>query len=135
MRKLLGLNLNEMVNKKISEILDCNDFQNVLNTKEDIFDKKFFYKKYNVTVEQTILYVKENQLILLIMRDITIDEVKRNQMDKMRSETVEIAQKVIEKQMRVAQEIASLLGETTAETKVALTNLKNSIQTKIGETL
>ena len=35
---------------------------------------------------------------------------------------------VIDKQMRVAQEIASLLGETTAETKVALTNLKHSME-------
>lgn len=42
--------------------------------------------------------------------------------------TVDVAQKVIDKQMRVAQEIASLLGETTAETKVALTKLKGSIQ-------
>lgn len=30
--------------------------------------------------------------------------------------------------MRVAQEIASLLGETTAETKVALTSLKKSME-------
>lgn len=41
--------------------------------------------------------------------------------------TVEIADKVIEKQMRVVQEIASLLGETTAETKIALTKLKESL--------
>ena len=50
----------------------------------------------------------------------------------MRMSTVDTAQKVIEKQMRVAQEIASLLGETTAETKVALTRLKKSI-TDISE--
>ena len=31
-------------------------------------------------------------------------------------------------QMTVAQEIASLLGETTAETKVALTKLKKSME-------
>ncbi len=47
----------------------------------------------------------------------------------MRDSTVDIAQKVIEKQMVVAQEIASLLGETTAETKVALTNLKKTMST------
>ena len=35
---------------------------------------------------------------------------------------------MIEKQMRVAQEIASLLGETTAETKIALTRLKDTIE-------
>ena len=43
------------------------------------------------------------------------------------AKTVEMAQKVIEKQMMVAQEIAGLLGETTAETKVTLTKLRDSI--------
>ena len=38
-----------------------------------------------------------------------------------------MADRVVEKQMRIAQEIASLLGETTAETKIALTKLKESI--------
>ena len=47
--------------------------------------------------------------------------------EEFRRETVEITQKVIDKQMRVAQEIASLLGETTGETKAALTKLKKSI--------
>ena len=45
----------------------------------------------------------------------------------MHKDTVDMAQKVIDKQMIVAQEIASLLGETTAETKVTLTKLKNLI--------
>ena len=42
-------------------------------------------------------------------------------------QTVETADKVVEKQMRIVQEIASLLGETAAETKIALTKLKESI--------
>ena len=37
---------------------------------------------------------------------------------KVKENTLNAAQEVIEKQMRVAQEIASLLGETTAETKL-----------------
>ena len=41
--------------------------------------------------------------------------------------TIEVADKVVEKQMRIVQEIASLLGETAAETKIALTKLKESI--------
>ena len=41
-----------------------------------------------------------------------------------------MAQKVIEKQMIAAQEIASLLGETTAETKVTLNNLKSMIMSE-----
>ena len=42
-------------------------------------------------------------------------------------EGVNIAQKVIDKQMMVAQEIAGLLGETTAETKMTLTKLRDSM--------
>ena len=40
---------------------------------------------------------------------------------------IDITDKVIEKQMRIVQDIASLLGETTAETKIALTKIKNTV--------
>ena len=42
--------------------------------------------------------------------------------------TLEAADRVIDKQMRVVQDIASILGETTAETKVMLVKLKEAIQ-------
>ena len=42
--------------------------------------------------------------------------------------TLEAADQLIDKQMRVVQNIASILGETTAETKVILTKLKEAVQ-------
>jgi uncharacterized Fe-S cluster-containing protein len=42
---------------------------------------------------------------------------------KLKKETLEKAHDVINRQMRVAQEIASLLGETTAESKTTLLRL------------
>ena len=66
-------------------------------------------------------------MYLVFVKDISEEEQHKKQMESLRDSTVDIAQKVIVKQMRVAQEIASLLGETTAETKVALTNLKKSM--------
>ena len=69
-----------------------------------------------------------DNLVISIIKDIT-DETRREQeLDKERRRTAELADRVIEKQMRVAQEIASLLGETTAETKIALTRLKDTIE-------
>ena len=53
---------------------------------------------------------------------------KNKQLQNMKIEAIDMAQQVINKQMTVAQEIASLLGETTAETKVTLTKLKQLIQ-------
>ena len=132
-RKIFNLENDELHNKNIFEIIACPDIVLVNETKKDIMNNKCCYENYNIIVEQSILYIKENHMIVVIMKDITKDEKKQNQMHKMQNETVEIAQKVIDKQMRVAQEIASLLGETTAETKVALTKLKQSIQAEMGD--
>lgn len=134
-RKLFNLECDELHNKSIFEILDCVDIVTVSDTKKNIMNSKYSYKRYNIVVEQSILYLKENQMIIIVMKDITKEETQKEKMNKVRSETIEIAQKVIDKQMRVAQEIASLLGETTAETKVALTKLKNSMQSEMGEEL
>mgnify|MGYP003184101131 FL=1 len=61
------------------------------------------------------------------MRDITDRETERERKENLRNKTVETADNVVEKQMRIVQEIASLLGETAAETKVALAKLKESL--------
>ena len=47
---------------------------------------------------------------------------------EMRMQAVEIADDVAKKQLKIVQDIASLLGETTAETKIALTKLKDAIK-------
>lgn len=132
-QKLFGLDGKDVRGKHIYELLNCPDFETVQQTGEDLLDRKFSYEMYGITVEQSILYVKEYDVIIAIIKDISWEEKQKQQMYKVRYETIDIAQKVIEKQMRVAQEIASLLGETTAETKVALTKLKNSIQADMGE--
>ena len=132
-RTIFNIGSGDFMSKDIFEILDCPDIYEVSENKKDIINSKYYYEKYNVTVEQSILYIKENRTIIIIIKDITQEEKKQQQMYKVRCETVDLAQKVIDKQMRVAQEIASLLGETTAETKIALTKLKNSIQSEMGE--
>ena len=70
---------------------------------------------------------EDGRLLLCIMRDVTDEETEREKKENISRQTIEIADKVVDKQMRVVQEIASLLGETAAETKIALTKLKESI--------
>ena len=57
----------------------------------------------------------------------TDEQQQRERKEAIGRQTVEIADRVVDKQMRIVQEIASLLGETAAETKIALTKLKESI--------
>jgi len=132
-QKIFGLNKSSLEDKSIFEVLECGDFQIVIESKENIYDKKFYYEKYDMTVSQSIIYVPDQNIVVVVIKDITDEERQMQKMHKIREENVELAQKVIEKQMRVAQEIASLLGETTAETKVALTKLKKSIMSETGD--
>ena len=65
----------------------------------------------------------DEDLRVLMLLDITDTVMKDQQADVFKAETITKAQQVIHQQMRVAQEIAGLLGETTAETKAALFEL------------
>ncbi len=109
------------------EIIDHSDFEEVLNTHKAIMGKKVEYPDKGLTTLQNIVYVQEQNAVLGIFQDITKEEEKIRQEYKIKVDTIEMAQKVIDKQMFVAQQIAGLLGETTAETKVTLTKLRDTI--------
>jgi uncharacterized Fe-S cluster-containing protein len=74
----------------------------------------------DLIVEQTIVPVHGQSLMLGILRDVTDRERQNADLEHLRKETLSRTQEVVRKQMRVAQEIAQLLGETTAETKIML---------------
>lgn len=120
-------NESDVLGDQVVRILDPKIFMDVRNSGINIFDKKMYLAEYNKYVEETISYDKDYHIIICIMRDITDEEIGREKKEKISQKTIEIADKVVDKQMRVVQEIASLLGETAAETKIALTKLKESI--------
>ena len=111
----------------VVRVLDPQDFLNVLKTGRNLHDKRVFLAEYEKFVDETIIYDKEYRLLICILRDVTDEETVREQKENISKQTVEIADKVVDKQMRIVQEIASLLGETAAETKIALSKLKESI--------
>ncbi|MFV0341738.1 MAG: [Fe-Fe] hydrogenase large subunit C-terminal domain-containing protein [Anaerocolumna sp.] len=109
------------------ELMDHSDFLEVLSTHNSILSKKVTDETTGLTTSQNIVYVKDQNAVLGIFQDITKEEEKNKQAYKVKMDTIEMAQKVIDKQMLVAQQIAGLLGETTAETKVTLTKLRDTI--------
>ena len=120
-------NASDVLGDQIVRILEPIDFMDVLRTGHNINDKRRYLAEYEKYVEETIVYDKEYRVLVCILRDVTEEETMREQKESMGRQTVEIADRVIDKQMRIVQEIASLLGETAAETKIALSNLKKSI--------
>lgn len=118
--------------KPISLIMDDEDFKYVKKTEKSIFGKRISNPKYNVNFIETVVYLKKQDMVMVALVNITEEEKNREKLLKFKENTINTAQEVIEKQMRVAQEIASLLGETTAETKMALTKLKKVVEEQKG---
>ena len=117
----------DILGDQVIRILDPTLFVSVLNTGRPVRNKRVYLAEYERYVEQTVVFDKEYRLLICIMRDITEEENAREHKEAVSRQTVEIADKVVDKQMRIVQEIASLLGETAAETKIALTKLKETI--------
>lgn len=117
----------DVLGEQAVRILDPKDYMEVLRTGRDIHNKRVYLAEYGRYVEQSVVYDKDSHLLVGIMRDITDEENEREKKEKISRQTVEVADKVVDKQMRIVQEIASLLGETAAETKIALAKLKESI--------
>ena len=85
------------------------------------------YDQYDKMFDHAIFHAKNEPYIVLILMDRTEEFNREEKMKAIRSRTVEVTQQVIDDQMRTVQEIASLLGETTAKSKVALTKLKQAL--------
>jgi hypothetical protein len=109
---------------------------------ERIAKEAEFEEQYQANIQQTYDMLDKMQaedglaeedvnealtFLIGIMRDVTDEVEAHEKKESISRQTVEVADKVVEKQMRIVQEIASLLGETAAETKIALTKLKESI--------
>ncbi len=127
-RKIVNVrSASDILGDQVIRILEPGVFMEVLNTGRGVYNQRVFLAEYKRYVEQTVVYDKESHLLVCIMRDVTSEEHERDRKENISRQTIEVADKVVDKQMRIVQEIASLLGETAAETKIALTKLKESI--------
>jgi len=131
--ELLKLKQEEVNGKHISCIFDDDLYTKVKDKNKNIIRHKIYMKKYDLTVLESVVYVPKEDIFIIIMTNISKDEKNREELLKVRENTVNAASEVIENQMRVAQEIASLLGETTAETKLILTKLKKLALEESGD--
>lgn len=119
---------SDVLGEHVVRIMDPKVFYEVQKTRFNVHNRRVYLAEYKRYVELTVVYDTDNRLYIGIMRDITDEEKEREKKESISKQTIETADKVVDKQMRIVQEIASLLGETAAETKIALTKLKESIK-------
>jgi PAS domain S-box-containing protein len=119
--KMFQVEANDLIGQPASVILDdLKDFKTVWQTGEIIRGKTKQYPQHNLYVNQVIFSIEEEGIIACIMVDISHELERQKELNQLKIETVKRVNQVVDNQMKVVQEIAGLLGETTAETKVNL---------------
>jgi len=118
----------DVLGEPVVRILDPAPYMEASRKGRNIYDQRVYLPEYKKYVDQTVLLDKSYHIIIGILRDVTQEALRQEEKTVIGRATIDIADKVIDKQMRSVQEIASLLGETAAETKVALTKLKELLK-------
>jgi iron only hydrogenase large subunit-like protein len=126
--ELFNRNDEIAIGHKLYRYIDPKDYLDAWFNKKSISQKKVEYKQYNLICEQSVFPLIDYELVIGIITDVTERENHNERVAKMKETTLEKANQVIHKQMKVAQEIAGLLGESTSETKAILYEVRQLMQ-------
>lgn len=119
--KLFNVEASQIIGQPVTKILGTVDhFKTVWETNQVIRGRETEYPEYHLYIREFIFPIKDENIIGCIMSDITAEMERKKETDRIKAETVKKVNEVVDNQMKVAQEIAGLLGETTAETKISL---------------
>ena len=119
--------------RPVSDSFPPIEFYNAYSQKKRVENPCLRIASTGRYVSLTVSLLSEQNLLFGLMKDISEEVNYEKKLDKVKMDTIATTDELIMKQMRVAQEIASLLGETTAETKVALLKLKKMLSDGKGD--
>lgn len=124
---IFGVDATSLVGQPIGTILDENDFVNLLASDEDTLMTSIYLPDYGLYLDETLQVNRDANLIICILKNVTEEKTRHRRTMQKRQQTAAIADEIVEKQLRMVHEIASLLGETASETKIAISDLKESV--------
>jgi len=126
--KIFRCTLSEAQGRPLADLIPIlDDYLKVRATGEPLIGKTRRLRE-DLVVEQTIVRVEGQGLLIAILKDVTERENERERFNALRTETLKRTREVVSKQMRVAHEIAHLLGETTAESKTTFSHLARLLE-------
>jgi PAS domain-containing protein len=112
-----------------AEVLgDITDFQRAYAERVEIVGQEQAYPQFDLYARKVIFPVPDEQVVAGIFVDMTGEWKQQQELQRLKHQAIQEVRQVVDKQMSVAQEIAGLLGETTAETKVSLLRLLDMIR-------
>lgn len=124
---IFGVEAKSLIGIPVATILDESDFINLLASGEETVSKNVYLPDFGLYLDETLQLNRDGGFIICILKNVTEEKTRQRRLLQKRQQTATIADEVVEKQLRMVHEIASLLGETASETKIAINDLKESV--------
>ena len=130
---LFKVRAEDVIGRELSEVLheETEHFRQAWRENVVIRDQERAYLNNTLYVRKVIFPIRDQNIVACIMVDLTPEWRRRSELQEIRRRTITEVSKVVDEQMKVAQEIAGLLGETTAETKVSLLKLLRMLEKEV----
>lgn len=120
-------NETDVLGENVSHLMDPDIFENVRKLGRTVVTNGIYLPEYGCYVDRTVVYNPDYHLFICLMRDVTEEMQRQSKKMETRMQAVNIADDVAKKQLQIVQNIASLLGETAADTLIAIERLKETI--------
>ena len=121
------LHKKELIGAPVSDLMDDYSLVNLISFDKNRSDDQIYLEDRKIYLERTLANDRKNQLILCVMKDITKEIEEKQRIRKAQHNAAAMADKLASEQLKLVHQIASLLGETAADTKVAVEQLKRTI--------
>ena len=125
--QIFSVEPQDILGQPVSRLIDEFDFIELISSGNKQSEKFTFLAEYNLYLKQSFFYDAASGIIICIMKNITKEKQKQNQLMRHKTQVAGMADDIVEKQLRIVHEIASLLGESAAETKLAISELKDAV--------
>ncbi len=117
---------SDIIGRKVTDFFsDIEDFVKISTGESESVRAIKDREEAGLTFSEVTFKIEDKGLIAKIFHNITPQD---REVRELKIQITEEVQKIVEKQMKVGQEIASILGETTAETKATLVKLINILK-------
>ena len=131
--ELFHISADTVVGRPVSQLMDEYDFVNFLASGQELMQKRVYHSDYSMYLDETFQLDRESGVIVVTMKDLTEENKQRRKNLETKMQAASLADEIVNKQLRIVHEIAFLLGETAAETKTAVKDLKDAILLDEGE--
>lgn len=98
----------------VSYLMDPEPFERLAAGQDDVIEMTVEHKRYNLACHQIMYPLREERQYVGILVNITHSRANQEKLDQLRSQTVLQARELLDHQIRMAEQLARFLGESTA---------------------